>query len=83
MSVLSQDPSGQNPTRKPDLLRPRGNIAEHEGLGPRAKQRQAQRRPRAYVAGGGPHRLSMSVFSHLVRRGGSFASSVKLGGAAF
>ena len=82
ISVLSRGQSGQNPARKPGL-RPRNIIAELRGLVRREAERPVQSWPRAHVVGCGSQRLSMSVFTHLGRRGGSFALPIQLGRAAF
>ena len=58
-------------------------IAELRGLVRREGQRPVQSWPRAHVVGCGSQRLSMSVFTHLGRRGGSFALPIQLGRAAF
>ena len=82
ISVLSRGQSGQNPARKPGL-RPRNIISELRGLVRREAERPVQSWPRAHVVGCGSQRLSMSVFTHLGRRGGSFALPIQLGRAAF
>ncbi len=82
ISGLSREQSGPNPARKPEL-RPRSTIAEHRGLGQRKGQRWVQSWPRAHVLGCGSQRLSKSFFTHLGRRGGPFAPSLKLGRGVF
>ena len=77
-----REQSGPNPARKPDL-RPRRIIAEHRGLEQREGQHEVQSWPRAHVLGCGSQRLSMNGFTHLGRRGGPFAPSLKLGRGVF